>query len=155
MAAIPGTTILNTGGTAADQPASNPLLTAPSGGAQIVGFVFTNPYTAAITVSVYKDGISAAQLLFTVSVPALAGMSGGPSAVTQLQTVSLGAGETIYAQSANLGGFVNVEIDGQMSGSTQGMSVQQMQLAQLIQFAEITGADIPDANMLLAFGYNM
>ena len=132
-------------------PATNPILTVPSGGATIAGFIFTNPYTSPINVTIYRDGISAAQAVFTVAVPALAGVPGGPAAVVQLQALGLSAGETIFAQSATLGGLVNVEIDGISSGSTQGLSTNQFLEAILLQQL---GQDIPDANMLASLGYN-
>jgi hypothetical protein len=118
----------------------------------LAGFSFTNPLTVPVTVNVYRDFIGAASagsgLLFSVNVPALAGMTGGPAAVTQAYTASLVAGETIFAQTVNSGGFVNVEIDGLAAVASGGLSLQQLALAQIFMLHEAFGVDIPDANTL-------
>lgn len=156
MAYFPGTSILNSSGApgAATSPATSPILTVPAGVTNnIAGFVFTNPLNVPVTVSIYRDFIGPASvgsgLLFTVTVPALAGMTGGPSYVQQTYPISLAAGETIYAQSQNmLGGFVNVEVDGVSSVVSGGLSMQQLQLAQIFMLHEGLGVDIPDQNTL-------
>jgi len=157
MAVFPGSTILNTNPSgavsAATSPATSPILVVPSGFTyNLAGFVFTNPETSAITVNIYRDFIGPASggsgLLFTVSVPALAGQSGGPSAVQQAYTSSLVAGETIYAQTTNLGGFVNVEVDGLAAQASGGLSIQQLLLANMFMMHEAYGVDIPDAGTI-------
>jgi hypothetical protein len=149
MAVFAGTSILNTGGTAADQPGSTPILLVPAGGsANIVGFALTNPLNSPIVVSVYRDVIGAAGLLFTQTVPALAGMVGGPAAVQVAQSLSLTAGEAIYAVSVNQGGWVNVEIDGNTGAVTGGLVTNQLLQALILMTHEAYGVDIPDANTL-------
>ncbi len=151
MAVFPGQSVLATG---AATTGTAPIFTVPSGGsASEVGFAFTNPQAVALQVSVYRDFIGPASvgsgLLFAVTVPALAGMTGGPSYVQQTYPISLAAGETIYAQSQNmLGGFVNVEVDGVSSVVSGGLSMQQLQLAQIFMLHEGLGVDIPDQNTL-------
>ena len=155
MAVFPGTSILNTGGTGADSPATSPILmvAAGSAGVNIVGFAFTNPSNTAIVVNIYRDFIGAAVgvggLQFSVTVPALAGMSGGPAVVQVAFPLTLAAGETIFAQSTNLGGLVNVEIDGLPAGAASTALTQaQLQLAMILMLHEAFGVDIPDANTL-------
>ena len=155
MAVFPGTTILNTGGTGADNPATNPILTVPAGssGMNVVGFAFTNPLTVAVSVSIYRNFVGAAVgvggLQFTVSVPALAGMSGGPVVLQQAFPLTLAAGEMIFAQTPNLGGFVNVEIDGLVAGAAAtALTTNQLLLANMLMMHEAYGVDIPDANTL-------
>ena len=155
MAVFPGTAILNTTGApmAATMPATSPILTVPAGATyNLSGFAFSNPSNTAIIVNVYRDFIGAAQggsgLLFTVTVPALAGQPGGPAVVQQAYTGALVAGETIYAQTTNLGGFVNVEVDGLSAVASGGLSMQQLQLATILMLNEAFGVDIPDANTL-------
>jgi hypothetical protein len=146
MAVFSGTAILNTGGTAADQPATNPLLTVPAGGSAIVGFAFTNPTSTQIIVQVYRNSIALANLLFAaVTVPALSGMLGGPAVVTQACSLTLNAGETIFAQSSNLGGWVNVEIDGYPLTAAIPLVANQMSLGLMLMLHEAFGIDIPDA----------
>lgn len=157
MAVFAGSTILNTNPagavSAATMPATSPILTVPAGSTyNIAGFAFSNPTNTPITVNVYRDFIGAAAagsgLLFSVNVPALAGMPGGPAAVQQAYTGTLVAGETIFAQSTNTGGFVNVEIDGLPAVASGGLTAQQLALAQLLMLHEGLGVDIPDANTL-------
>jgi hypothetical protein len=155
MAVFPGTSILNTGGTGADSPATSPILTVPAGssGVNIVGFAFTNPSATPITVSIYRNFIGAAVgvggLQFTITVAALAGMTGGPSIQQQAFPLTLAAGETIYAQTPNLGGIANVEIDGLPAGAASTALTQaQLSLALMLMFHEAFGVDIPDANTL-------
>ena len=83
-----------------------------------------------------------------MTVPALAGQPGGPAVVQQAYTGALVAGETIYAQTTNLGGFVNVEVDGLSAVASGGLSMQQLQLATILMLHEAFGVDIPDANTL-------
>ena len=155
MAVFPGTSILNTGGTGADQPATNPLLTVAAGsaGVNVVGFAFSNPLTTPVVVSVYRNFIGAAVgvggLQFTVTVPALAGMPGGPAVTQQAFGLTLAAGETIFAQSQNQGGFVNVEIDGLPAGAAStALTTNQLLLALIMMTNEAYGVDLPDANTL-------
>jgi hypothetical protein len=76
-------------------------------------------------------------------------MSGGPSVVQQAFPLTLAAGETIFAQSTNLGGFVNVEIDGLPAGAAAtGLTTNQLLLANMLMMHEAYGVDIPDANTL-------
>lgn len=155
MAVFAGTAILNTGGTAADNPATNPLLTVPAGssGMNIVGFAFTNPTNTPVVVSIYRDFIGAAVvgggLQFTVNVPALAGIAGGPAIVQQAFALTLAAGETIFAVSSAPAGFVNVEIDGLTAGAAStALTANQLALATVLMLHEAFGVDIPDANTL-------
>lgn len=155
MAVFSGTAILNTGGTAADNPATNPILTVAGVAAQVVGFAFTNPLNTTIPVKIYRNSVLPANLLFTINVLALAGMTGGPAIQTQSYGLNLAIGEMLFAQSLYLGGFVNVEIDGLSAGSTVQMTTNQLLLAQMLMWNQITGVDIPDVNELAALGYNM
>jgi len=155
MAVFSGTSILNTGGTAATLPATNPILLVSGVAAQVVGFAFTNPTTVPTTVSVYRNIVATANLLFTIVVAALAGQTGGPAIQTQSYGLNLAIGEMIFAQATPIGGFVNVEIDGLAAGSTVQMTTNQLLLAQMLMWQQITGVDIPDVNQLAALGYNM
>lgn len=157
MAVFSGQAILNTNPSgavsAATFPATSPILTVPAGSTyNLAGFVFTNPTNIAIIVNVYRDFIGAALggsgLLFTVTVPALSGMPGGPAAVQQAYTGALLAGETIFAQTTNTGGFVNVEVDGLAAAASGGLSQQQLSLATIFMLHEAFGVDIPDSNTL-------
>jgi hypothetical protein len=157
MAVFSGSTILNTNPagavSAATQPATLPILMVPAGLTyNIFGFALSNPTNAPIVVSLYRDFVGAAVagsgLLFTFTVPALAGQPGGPAIVTQPYTASLNAGETIFAQTTNQGGFVNVEVDGLAAVASGGLSLQQLQLATLLMLHEAFGVDIPDSNTL-------
>jgi hypothetical protein len=155
MAVFSGTAILNTGGTAADNPPTSPILTVANVSAQVVGFAFTNPSTSPIIVSIYRNSVLPANLLFSVTVLALAGMTGGPAIQTQSWGLNLAIGEMIYAAASPIGGYVNVEIDGLSAGSTVQMTTNQLLLAQMLMWNQISGVDIPDVNQLAALGYNM
>ncbi len=150
MAVFPGQSVLATG---AATVGSAPILTVPAGGsASVVGFAFTNPQPVALQVSVYRDFVGPASagsgLLFTVTVPALAGQLGGPAALQQAWGLALSPGETLYAVGLQIPGWVNVEIDGISPAVAGGLSMQQLQLAQIFMLHEGLGVDIPDANTL-------
>ena len=157
MAVFSGQAILNTNPSgavsAATFPATSPILLVPAGQTyNLAGFAFSNPTASAIIVNVYRDFIGAALagsgLLFSLTIPALSGISGGPAVVQQVYTASLVGGETIFAQTTNLGGFVNVEVDGvATAGASGGLTTQQLLLALVLQNQQL-GADIPDVNML-------
>ncbi len=145
MAVFPGQSVLATG---AATTGTAPIFTVPSGGsASVVGFAFTNPQAVALQVSVYRDFVGPAQLLFSVTVPALAGQHGGP-ALQQAWGLALSAGETIFAVGLQIPGWVNVEIDGISPAVAGGLSMQQLQLAQIFMLHEGLGVDIPDQNTL-------
>ena len=146
MAVFPGQSVLATG---AATTGTAPIFTVPSGGsASVVGFAFTNPQPVALQVSVYRDFVGPAGLLFSVTVPALAGQLGGPAALMQAWGLALSAGETLYAVGLQIPGWVNVEIDGISPAVAGGLSMQQLQLAQIFMLHEGLGVDIPDANTL-------
>ena len=104
MAVFPGQSVLATG---AATTGTAPIFTVPSGGsASVVGFAFTNPQPVALQASIYRDFVGPSGLLFTLTVPALAGQLGGPAALQQAWGLALSPGETLYAvglQNSGLG----------------------------------------------------
>ena len=138
---------------AATNPAVTPILTVANAPVNTVGFGFTNPTNQVIVVTLYRNSTSSVAI-GTVTVPALAGITGSGVSVSLLAYNStLNIGESIYA-SATVGGYVNVELDGYSTSANTTLTTNQLLQGMIMQNTEISGVDIPDQYMLQTGGYN-
>jgi hypothetical protein len=138
---------------AATNPAVTPILTVANAPVNTVGFGFTNPTNQVIVVTLYRNSTSSVAI-GTVTVPALAGITGSGVSVSLLAYNStLNIGESIYA-SATVGGYVNVELDGYSTSANPTLTTNQLLQGMIMQNTEISGVDIPDQYMLQTGGYN-